>query len=85
MPKVKVYVKLKPTVLDAQGRVVQNALKNLGYDNLEQVRMGKYIELEVRPNGRPIEDEVREMCDKLLANPVMEDYAFEVADEGAAE
>jgi phosphoribosylformylglycinamidine synthase len=80
MPKVKVFVKLKPTVLDAQGRVIQSALKHLGYDNLDQVRIGKYIELDVRANGRPLEEEVREMCDKLLANPVMEDYDFEVSE-----
>ncbi len=80
MPKVKVYVTLKPTLLDAQGRVVQNALTALGYDNVEQVRMGKYIELEVGDNGRPIGEEVTEMCDRLLANPVIEDYRYEVTE-----
>ncbi len=82
MPKVKVYVKLKPKVLDAQGQVIRNALHTLGYDNLEQVRAGKYFELEVAPSGRNIADEVREMCEKLLANPVMEDFTFEVEGEG---
>ena len=82
MPSVKVYIKLKPKVLDAQGQVIRNALHSLGYANLEQVRAGKYFELEVAESGRPIEDEVREMCEKLLANPVMEDFTFEVVGEG---
>jgi phosphoribosylformylglycinamidine synthase len=82
MAKVRVYVQLKPTVLDAQGQVVRNALVNLGYDNLEQLRVGKFFELDVRPNSRPIEEEVREMCEKLLANPVMEDFRFEIVEAG---
>lgn len=79
MPQVKVFVTLKPTLLDAEGRVVQNALHALGYDNVEQVRIGKYMELELTAgeNG-DIETEVREICDRLLANPVIENYRFEV-------
>jgi phosphoribosylformylglycinamidine synthase len=82
MPRVNVYVKLKPKVLDAQGQVIRNALHSLGYDNLEQVRAGKYFELDVAPSDRPLEDEVSEMCEKLLANPVMEDFTFEVVGAG---
>jgi phosphoribosylformylglycinamidine synthase PurS subunit len=78
MPQVKVYVTLKPTLLDAQGRVVQNALSALGYDNVEQVRIGKYIEMELASDGKDVEREVKEMCDRLLANPVIENYRFEV-------
>ncbi len=78
MPQVKVYVTLKPTLLDAQGRVVHNALNSLGYDNVEQVRIGKYIELELTGGSQNIERDVREMCEKLLANPVIENYRFEV-------
>lgn len=78
MPSVKVYVKLKPKVLDAQGQVIKNALHSLGHENLEQVRAGKYFELEIAASDRSVEEEVREMCEKLLANPVMEDYTFEV-------
>jgi phosphoribosylformylglycinamidine synthase len=80
MPKVKVYVTLKPTLLDAQGRVVQTALENLGYANVEGVRIGKYIELEISDNGRALGEQVDEMCRKLLANPVIEDYRYEVAE-----
>lgn len=78
MPSVKVYVTLKPSLLDTQGRVVQNALNSLGYTGVEQVRIGKFIELEVSGNGAGLEREVKEMCDKLLANPVIEDYRCEV-------
>jgi phosphoribosylformylglycinamidine synthase len=78
MPKVKVYVTLKPTLLDAQGRVVQTALENLGYTNVEGVRIGKYIEVELVEDGRALDEQIDEMCRKLLANPVIEDYTFEV-------
>ena len=78
MPQVKVYVTLKPTLLDAQGRVVQNALKSLGYDGVDEVRIGKYIEMELDAQGDSVEAQVSEMCDRLLANPVIEDYRFEV-------
>ncbi|HOK54128.1 MAG TPA: phosphoribosylformylglycinamidine synthase subunit PurS, partial [Armatimonadota bacterium] len=74
MAKVKVYVTLKPSLLDAQGRVVQTALENLGYGNVEDVRIGKYIELEVKENGQTLDTQIEEMCRKLLANPVIENY-----------
>ena len=77
MAQVKVYVTLKPSLLDAQGKVVQGALQQLGYAGVEQVRIGKYVEMTVS-DGREIEGQVREMCDKLLANPVIEDYRYEV-------
>ena len=84
MPQVKVVVTLKPTLLDAQGRVVQNALHSLGYANVEQVRIGKYMELELATNGSSdpakIEAEIKEMCDRLLSNPVIENYRYEVVE-----
>lgn len=79
MPQVKVFVTLKPTLLDAQGRVVQNALQSLGYESVDQVRIGKFIEMEVEGEGESVDRQVKEMCDRLLANPVIEDYRFEVA------
>jgi phosphoribosylformylglycinamidine synthase subunit PurS len=78
MPHVKVYITLKPTLLDAQGRVVHNALESLGYDEVSQVRIGKYIEMEVADNAGDINTKVSEMCERLLANPVIENYRFEV-------
>jgi phosphoribosylformylglycinamidine synthase len=77
MPRVKVYITLKPTLLDAQGRVVQKALDSLGYSNVEQVRIGKYIEMQLS-ESKNIADQVKEMCDKLLANPIIENYRYEV-------
>jgi phosphoribosylformylglycinamidine synthase PurS subunit len=82
MPKVKVVVTLKPTLLDAQGRVVQDALHAMGYANVEQVRIGKYMELELtageQGDAKSLETEIKEMCDRLLANPVIENYHYEV-------
>ena len=77
MPQVKVYVTLKPTVLDAQGATVQGGLHSMGYTNVDKVRMGKYLELNVTGNG-DVEAQVKEMCDKLLANPVIEEYRYEI-------
>jgi phosphoribosylformylglycinamidine synthase len=68
---------LKPTLLDAQGRVVQDSLHALGYKTVEKVRVGKLIEIEVADSA-DLNESVRQMCDKLLANPVIEDYRFEV-------
>ena len=77
MAQVKVYVTLKPSLLDAQGKVVQGALVQLGYANVEDVRIGKYVELTVE-DGPEMDAQVQEMCGKLLANPVIEDYRYEV-------
>lgn len=78
MPRVRVLVTLKPTLLDAQGRTVQEALHALGYQNVQQVRVGKVIEMDIAEEGQPLETQVREMCDRLLANPVTELYEIEV-------
>jgi phosphoribosylformylglycinamidine synthase len=84
MPHVKVIVTLKPTLLDAQGRVVQNALHSLGYASVDSVRIGKYMEMEISgpaaANGQALDATVKEMCDRLLVNPVIENYRFEVAE-----
>jgi len=78
MAKVNVYVTLKPSLLDAQGKVVQGALENLGYGNIESVRIGKYIELEIAENGAALEQAIDEMCRKLLANPNTENYRYDI-------
>jgi len=78
MAKVNVYVTLKPELLDAQGKVVQGALENLGYGNIESVRMGKFIEIQMADGSDDIEKDVDEMCRKLLANPNTENYRFEI-------
>jgi phosphoribosylformylglycinamidine synthase len=81
MARVKVVVTLKPSLLDAQGRVIQDALHALGYAGVQEVRIGKYMELDLAEEGSetaPVEAQVKEMCDRLLANPVIENYRFEV-------
>ena len=73
--KFSVTVTLKQDVLDPQGKVVQNTLQNLGMDNLKSVRQGKYFELEVNDNDQAqAEKKVDDMCKKLLANLIIEDY-----------
>ena len=80
MPKAKITISLKPTVLDAQGAVVKNALHSLGFDSVEDVRIGKYVEVDVPPGVE--EPQVREMCQKLLANPIIEQYSIVMSNEG---
>ena len=75
MPTVRVYVTLKPSLLDSAGRTVAGALQKLGYQELEQARIGKLIELQM---SEVSDARVKEMCDRLLANPVIEDYRYEV-------
>ncbi|RMF96682.1 MAG: phosphoribosylformylglycinamidine synthase subunit PurS [Candidatus Schekmanbacteria bacterium] len=79
MAKVKVFIKLKDGVLDPQGKAVRNSLLSLGFENVEDVRVGKYIEVKVNEdNSEKAKQEVNEMCKKLLANPVIENYEIEV-------
>ncbi len=76
----KVHVTLKPVVLDPQGQAVQGGLKSLGFDSVQSVRAGKYLEIKLdAPDKAEAERLVKEMCVKLLANPVIEDYRLEVA------
>ena len=75
----KIYVTLKPTVNDPQGETVLGALKSLGFNSVDSVRVGKYMELNVAEEERKqAERRVGEMCDKLLANPVIEEFRFEL-------
>lgn len=75
----KIYVTLKPTVNDPQGLTVKGGLRMLGFDNIQSVRVGKYMEVRLEEkNGSKAEEEIREMCRKLLANPVIEDFRFEL-------
>ena len=73
--KAKIYITLKPGVLDPQGKAVQQALSSLGVDEVQDVRVGKFIELNLSRNS---EGRVKEMCEKLLANTVIESYRFEM-------
>ena len=73
--KFSVTVTLKKDVLDPQGKVVQNTLQNLGMENLKSIRQGKYFEIELNDNDQiKAEKKVDDMCKKLLANLIIEDY-----------
>jgi len=79
--KAKVYVTIKQNVLDPQGNAVQGALHTLGFDEVSKVRIGKYMELDLDTNDRAqAEEKLKVMCEKLLANTVVEDYRFELED-----
>jgi len=70
---------LKEGVLDPQGKAVERSLHSLGYQEVQDVRVGKYIEISLdAPSRQAAEARIGEMCDKLLANPVIEDYRFEI-------
>lgn len=74
--KAKVHVTLKNGVLDPQGAAIQHALGSLGFDGVEGVRQGKVIELDLADGTS--EDTIAQMCEKLLANTVIESYRIEV-------
>ncbi|EDL63760.1 phosphoribosylformylglycinamidine synthase subunit PurS [Bacillus sp. SG-1] len=78
MYKVKVFITLRESVLDPQGKAVQNSLHSMDYSQVEDVRIGKYMELTISPSDKSVEEAVDEMCSKLLANPVIEDYRYEI-------
>lgn len=76
---VKIYVTLKKGLLDAQGVAIQNALESLGFEEIEEVRMGKYINIKMKGQNRQmVMQRVEEMGKKLLANPVIEDFDYEI-------
>ena len=75
----RVRVRLKPSVLDPQGKTVLAALRNLGFAGVHDVRVGKVIELRLEGEGEDdVKGAVEEMCERLLANPVIEEYEIEV-------
>ena len=76
--KARVHVMLKDGVLDPQGEAVRHALGTLGFEGVDAVRQGKVIELDLATGDRAAaEAQIREMCEKLLANTVIEKYSFE--------
>lgn len=75
--KATVHITLKKGVLDPQGKAIGHALEGLGFDEVGEVRQGKVIEIEIADGTN--EDRVKDMCEKLLANPVIEDYKIDLA------
>ena len=75
----KVYVSLKPTVNDPEGLTIRGALTTLGYNSVESVRAGKYFQIEIASTSeREATQSIEGMCKQLLANPVIEQYEFEL-------
>ena len=75
----KIYITLKKDVLDPQGSVIANSLKSLGFNNIEDVRQGNFIEVKLNAeNKETANKQLNEMCEKLLANLVIEDYKVEI-------
>ncbi len=80
--RVKIFVSLKHGVLDPQGKAIERSLHTMGYPEVQDVRVGKCLELNMESDSREAaEIRIREICDKLLANPVIEDYRFEISVE----
>ena len=79
--KATIYISLKNGVLDPQGKAIENALGQLGFDGVENVRQGKMIELELADtDANQAHDRLQEMCEKLLANTVIENYDIRLND-----
>ncbi len=77
MARFEVYVTYKQGIFDPPGATAERALANLGYEGVESVKIGKYIQIE----GAVDTESVREMCEKLLANPVIEDFRIVAGEE----
>lgn len=78
--KAKIYITLKNGVLDPQGKAISSSLEHLGFDNVGETRVGKFIEINLKEtNKTKAEQDIKAMCEKLLANTVIENYSFEIA------
>ena len=76
--KARVYVTLKSGVLDPQGQAVARALGRLGFAEVKDARIGKYIEMQIDDGVKDVEAHLKQMCEKLLANTVIEEYRYEI-------
>jgi len=77
--KVEIFIKLKPSILDPQGKAVQNTIHSLGTTNIKNVRISKFIQMDI--DAKTIEDaenQVNQICDKILANPNTETYSYQI-------
>ena len=80
--KVRIFVRLKPGVLDPQGRAVHHSLEGMGFDGVEDVRIGRLIEMDVAEDTS--DETLKAMCEKLLANTVIEDFTIETTQAESA-
>ena len=82
MLKAEIYITLKDTVSDPQGLTIKHALESLGYKDIEDLRIGKSVILKLNyKDKQEAEKKIDEMCKKLLANPIIEDYRFRIGEE----
>ncbi len=80
--KAHVYVTLKRGILDPAGKAVLSSLESLGYKGISQVRIGKYMEIDIEGRSKAeAEKDIKDMCETLLANTTIEDYSFEMDDK----
>ncbi|MBX3303048.1 MAG: phosphoribosylformylglycinamidine synthase subunit PurS [Nitrospira sp.] len=78
--KAKIHVTLKRGILDPQGKAIEHALESLGFKNAANVRVGKYMELDLMEQDKAkAEAQVKSMCEKLLANTIIEEYRYELS------
>ncbi|MFH1868736.1 MAG: phosphoribosylformylglycinamidine synthase subunit PurS [Candidatus Omnitrophota bacterium] len=79
MLEAKVDITLKKTVADPQGLTIKHALESLGYDDVEDARIGKLVIIKLKTKDKKLaEEKIDKMCKDLLANPIIEDYKFEI-------
>jgi phosphoribosylformylglycinamidine synthase subunit PurS len=76
--KAKIVITPKKAVVDPQGKAVQNALEHMGYTGITAVHMGKYLEIEINGDRETVRQQIDNACHKILSNPVIEDYHFEL-------
>jgi len=75
----KITITIRESILDPQGKAVEHSLKSLGFDEIEDTRIGKHIELKINTSSKEEAEKIsKEACSKLLANPVMEDFKIEI-------
>ena len=82
MMKAKVIVMPKAAVLDPQGNAVRDAMRHLGMPEVSSVKIGKYMEIDIEGQNGELEPQLRRLCRDLLSNPVIEDYALQIAELG---
>lgn len=85
MYNVKIYVTYKESILDPQGEAIKTALHRMNYQDVNNVTVGKYFEMQLEDNGQDVAAQVEKMCDELLANVNMETYRFEISEVAQVE
>jgi len=82
--EAKIYITFKEGVVDPQGITIKGALESLGYKGISNVRMGKYIQMRLNTQDKEkAESDLKQMCAKLLANPVIEDFRYEIEEKSS--